>query len=279
MNEKEKYEIKDLILRASSMHLFKEDFRVIFKFPLNNAVNELRVGEDIYNYVYNYITENISHFRSMETKEGIIHAIVNPLETINFEVPTWDLFKGKAIVFGEVGSGKSTLLSTIGRHAVNENKNVFTVEDPLSLNIKHATHLINDKETVNTILLCRPDIVLFDEVRTHEHYKQLKQLSLACSNIIGSFHATEIFQALARFSSLNSDRSYGELSTIADLFIQVNGGNIVNWFKLETKLNSELTSEFYVDGQRPVTVITDKNNAVIGHIFYFANDINIVKVE
>jgi len=183
------------------------------------------------------------------------------------------------MVFGITAAGKSTLLSCVGKEAVEQNRNIFTIESPKSLSVADATHLDNNEDAVNTVLLCRPDLVLFDEVRDKKHYQQLKQLSLACPHIIGSFHATEIFEALARFSALNGDRSYGELSTIINRFIHVENGKIVNWYTLKTTLSSRLNGEFYCDGERPVTEIRDKDDNVVGWLFYFANDINIVKNE
>jgi predicted PilT family ATPase len=114
-------------------------------------------------------------------------------------------------------------------------------------------------------------------MKYRKHFSQLKQLSLACPHIIGSFHATEIFEALVRFSSLNGSRRYGEVSTIVDKFIHVQKGEIVNWYTLNTTLSSKLNGEFHCDGERPVTEIRDKNNSVVGWLFYFARDINIVK--
>ena len=265
--------MKDLLNNCSSVHLFPSG-KVIFKFPLGrekNVTTELPEGG------IEELKSAIASWRIVEAN-GVLHAVKNPTGEVSTEIPSDLNLSGKIIIFGEVGSGKSTFLNTIGRKRVNDGDNVFTIESPKTLSIKDATCLANDESSVETVLLCRPDIVLFDEIRERKHYKQLKDLSLACENIIGSFHATDIFEAIARFSALNGDRTYGEVSTIINQFVHIEKGRIVNWYTLKTTLSSQLSGEFYADGERPVTTIYDKDNDEVGWLFYFANDINIVKV-
>lgn len=265
--------MKDLLNNCSSVHLFPSG-KIIFKFPLGrekNVTTELPEGG------IEELKSAIASWRIVEAN-GVIHAVKNPTGEVSTEIPSDLSLTGKTIVFGEVGSGKSTFLNTVGRKRVADGDNVITIESPKTLSIKDATCLANDESAVETVLLCRPDIVLFDEIRDRKHYKQLKDLSLACENIIGSFHATDIFEAIARFSALNGDRTYGEVSTIANQFVHIEKGRIVNWYTLKTTLSSQLSGEFYADGERPVTTIYDKYKDEVGWLFYFANDINIVKV-
>lgn len=262
-----------LLGKISSIHVFP-DGKAIIKFPLGRQENQVvAVSPDLIETI-----KTSGDWRIVEA-DGVFHAIKNPDGNIKFEIPEGLNLFGKSVVFGATGAGKSTLLSCIGTEAVQQKENVFTIESPKSLCITDATHLENNEDAVNTVLLCRPDLVLFDEVRDARHYRQLKQLALACPQLIGSFHAAEIFEALARFSALNGERSYGELSTIVDRFIHVENGEIVNWYTLKTTLSSRLSGEFYCDGERPVTEIRDKNTKIVGWLFYFANDINIVKNE
>lgn len=255
----------------SSVHVFGSG-KAIAKYPLDRKENiSFTATPEMIQKI-----EESGKWRIVKA-DNVFHAVKNPDYNIIFDIPYGLDFTGRPIVFGETGSGKSTLLSYIGRLAVSKNKNVFTIESPKSLSIEDVTRLDNNECAVDTVLLCRPDLVLFDEVRNKKHFAQLKQLSLACPNIIGSFHATEIFEALARFSSLNGDRSYGELATIANKFVHVHKGEIINWYTLETTLSSRLRSEFYCDGERPVTEVRDRKNNIVGWLFYFANDINIVK--
>ena len=260
-----------LLAKISSIHIFPSG-KAIVKYPLDEKENqEVKVPPEIIETI-----KTSGNWRIVNA-DGAFHAIRNPDGGIKFEIPEDLNLSGKSVVFGITGAGKSTLLSCVGKEAVSENENVFTIESPKSLCVADATHLENNEDAINTVLLCRPDLVLFDEVRDAKHYKQLKQLALACPQLIGSFHATEIFEALARFSALNGDRSYGELSTIVDRFIHVEKGKIVNWYTIKNTLSSRLSSEFFCDGERPVTEIRDRNNNVVGWLFYFANDINIVK--
>ncbi len=262
-----------LLAKISSIHVFPSG-KAIIKFPLDLQKNQaVLVSSEMIE-----IIKSSGNWRILNA-DGVFHAIRNPDGWIKFEIPEGLDIHGKSVIFGITGAGKSTLLSCIGKEAVEQNNNVFTIESPKSLCVADATHLENNEDAINTVLLCRPDIVLFDEVRDARHYKQLKQLALGCPQLIGSFHATEIFEALARFSALNGDRSYGELSTIVDRFIHVEKGKIVNWYTLKTTLSSRLSGEFYCDGERPVTEIRDRNDIVVGWLFYFANDINIVKNE
>jgi predicted PilT family ATPase len=262
-----------LLAKISSIHVFPSG-RAIIKYPLDETENKaVSVSPDMIEMI-----KSSGNWRIVNA-DGVFHAIRNPDGAIKFEIPEGLDLSGKSVVFGITGAGKSTLLSCVGKEAVEQNKNVFTIESPKSLCVADATHLENNEDAINTVLLCRPDLILFDEIRDSRHYKQLKQLALACPQLIGSFHATEIFEALARFSAFNGDRSYGELSTIVDRFIHVDKGKIVNWYTLRTTLSSHLSGEFYCDGERPVTEIRDRHNNIVGWLFYFANDINIVKNE
>lgn len=262
-----------LLAKISSIHVFPSG-KAVIKFPLDLQENQVvTVSPEMVETI-----KTSGNWRIVSI-DGVFHAIRNPDGGIKFEIPEGLDLSGKSVVFGITGAGKSTLLSSVGKEAVEHNENVFTVESPKSLCVADATHLENNEDAINTVLLCRPDLVLFDEVRDSRHYKQLKQLALACPQLIGSFHAPEIFEALDRFSALNGDRSYGELSTIVDRFIHVEKGKIVNWYTLKTTLSSRLSGEFYCDGERPVTEIRDRNEIVVGRLFYFANDINIVKNE
>jgi predicted PilT family ATPase len=266
--------IKDLLNNCSSIHLFPSG-KIIFKFPLGRKEN---ITKKLSEEEIAELKSAIASWRIVEAN-GVLHAVKNPTGEVSTEIPSDLNLTGKTIIFGEVGSGKSTFLKTIGRKRVEAGDNVFTIESPKTLQIEDATCLLNDESSVETVLLCRPDVVLFDEIRDRRHYKQLKDLSLACENIIGSFHATNIFEAIARFSSLNGDRSYGEVSTIMNQFVHIEKGQIVNWYTLKTTLSSQLNGEFYTDGERPVTTIYDKDGDEVGWIFYFANDINIVKAS
>ena len=269
-------ELDKLIANCASVHLFP-DGKVIFKFPLGKTENKvLSLTADEKEKIINEITKDKTSWRLVIVND-IYHAVKNPDHEINTEIPKKLPLTGKMIVFGPTGSGKSTFLSTIGRMLVEKGENLFTIESPMTLSIRGATRLENTEDAVTTVLLCRPDTVLFDEIRERYHYKQLKDLSLACENIIGSLHATDIFEAIARFASLNGERTYGETSTIISRFVQMEKGDIINWFTLKTTLSSQLTGEFYADGERPVTTIYDKDGDELGWIFYFANDINIVK--
>jgi predicted PilT family ATPase len=263
--------MKELIEKCSSLHLFPSG-KVIFKFPLGKTENVVKRGkkEEIEKII------SSSEWRVINA-DGVLHAVKNPTKNISTVIPKKLPVDGKFIIFGETGAGKSTFLSTLGRQFSNVGKNVFTIESPKTLSLQDATRLENTEQAVTTVLLCRPDVILFDEIRERKHYKQLKDLSLACQNIIGSLHATDIFEAIARFASLNGERTYGEVSTMVDRFVHIENGQIVNWYFLKTTLSSQLRSEFHADGERPVTTVYDKNNAELGWVFYFANDINIVK--
>jgi hypothetical protein len=259
---------------ASSVHIFPSG-NAIAKYPLSRKKNLSFIADP--ELISKIEDKNENGKWRIIKKDGVFHAVKIPDGRIDFEIPKGLDLSGKSIVFGEVGAGKSTLLSSIGNRYVRRHLNVFTIESPRGLHVIDATHLDNTEDAVDIVLLCRPDIVLFDEIRNRKHFQQLKQLSLACAQIIGSFHAGDIFEALTRFAALNGERSYGELSIIADRFIYVKNGKIVNWYTIRTILSSKLSGEFYCDGERPVTEIRDKFGKIVGWLFYFANDVNIVK--
>lgn len=102
------------------------------------------------------------------------------------------------------GEGKSTFAQALTDYLLTKQLIIKTIEAPRDLQVdpqisqlsfSHASHT----EIKDILLLSRPDITIFDEVRNHDDFHLYQDLRLAGIGMIGVMHATEAIDALQRF--------------------------------------------------------------------------------
>ena len=159
-------------------------------------------------------------------------------------------------------------------------KIVKTMEKPRDLQvideITQYTSLEGDmSKTGNILLMVRPDITIFDEVRTTEDFIVYADLRLAGVGMVGIVHATKAIDAIQR---LIGRVELGVIPQVVDTVIHIEAGKIAKILILEyvVKIPSGLKEE---DLARPVIEIRDYYTGIVEYeIYSFGEQIVVVPV-
>jgi ATPase len=168
------------------------------------------------------------------------------------------------IIAGAPGSGKTTLAQSIATHLSDSGFVVKTMEAPRELQvpdqITQYTMLDGSMQnTADVLMLVRPDFVIFDQLRKSEDFRTFADMRLAGMGMVGVVHATDVRDALKRFS----DRvDYGVLSQVINTILFVKEGVITKIYDLDftIKVPEGMANEMHI---RPVTTVTDYESGEI----------------
>ena len=168
------------------------------------------------------------------------------------------------IIAGSPGSGKTTLAQSVATYLSENGFVVKTMEAPRELQVPDqiTQYTMLDGSMQNTadiLMLVRPDFVIFDELRKNEDFRIFADMRLAGMGMVGVVHATDVRDALQRFS----DRvDYGVLSQIINTIIYVKEGVITRIYDLgfTIKVPEGMADEMHV---RPVTTVTDYDTGAL----------------
>ena len=168
------------------------------------------------------------------------------------------------IIAGVPGSGKTTLAQSIATHLSDSGFVVKTMEAPRELQvpdqITQYTMLDGSMQnTADVLMLVRPDFVIFDQLRKSEDFRTFADMRLAGMGMVGVVHATDVRDALKRFS----DRvDYGVLSQVINTILFVKEGVITKIYDLDftIKVPEGMANEMHI---RPVTTVTDYESGEI----------------
>jgi len=162
------------------------------------------------------------------------------------------------LVSGAPGSGKSTFVQALGDRFSAQGKIIKTIESPRDLQVaddvvqysySHASH----SDIRDILLLSRPDISLYDEVRNREDFLLFSDLRLTGIGLIGVIHATKPIDSVQRFLKIVD---MGIIPQVVDTVVFMAKGKIETIYTLEmtVKVPDGMMSE---DLARPVVVIRD----------------------
>jgi ATPase len=162
------------------------------------------------------------------------------------------------IIAGAPGSGKTTLAQSVATYLCDSGFVVKTMEAPRELQVPDqiTQYTMLDGSMQNTadiLMLIRPDFVIFDELRKNEDFRTFADMRLAGMGMVGVVHATDVRDALQRFS----DRvDYGVLSQIINTIIFVKEGIITKIYDIgfTIKVPEGMANEMHI---RPVTTVTE----------------------
>ena len=168
------------------------------------------------------------------------------------------------IIAGAPGSGKTTLAQSIATHLSDSGFVVKTMEAPRELQVPDqiTQYTMLDGSMQNTadiLMLVRPDFVIFDQLRKSEDFRTFADMRLAGMGMVGVVHATDVRDALKRFS----DRvDYGVLSQVINTILFVKEGVITKIYDLDftIKVPEGMAKEMHI---RPVTTVTDYESGEI----------------
>lgn len=190
--------------------------------------------------------------------------IVRPL--VHMELADYKLPDSVSNMLGKPGTwvliawapweGKTTFAQAL-LHSLDTSRYIVkTIEAPRDVKaegnvtqygLSHTSH----NEIRDILLLTRPDITLFDEVRNKEDFHLYKDLRLAGIGLIGVMHATHAIDALQRSLGIIE---LGMLPQVINVVVYIKGWNIEEVLTLRqvVKVPAGITSE---DLARPVLVI------------------------
>jgi ATPase len=115
------------------------------------------------------------------------------------------------------------------------------------------------QNTADVLMLVRPDFVIFDQLRKSEDFRTFADMRLAGMGMVGVVHATDVRDALKRFS----DRmDYGVLSQVINTILFVKEGVITKIYDVDftIKVPEGMANEMHI---RPVTTVTDYESGEI----------------
>ncbi len=170
------------------------------------------------------------------------------------------------LIAGSPGMGKSTFAAALAEYYANQEKIIKTVEAPRDLVLpdkitQYAISHADQQEIHDILLLSRPDMTIFDEMRNTDDFKLFADLRLAGIGFIGVVHATEPIDAIQRFVGRIE---LGVIPQVIDTVIFIKNGDIEKVLSLNmvVKVPSGMTE---ADLARPVVAV---NNFETGKLEY-----------
>jgi len=185
------------------------------------------------------------------------------------------------VIAGSPGSGKTTLAQSIATYLADSGFVVKTMEAPRELQVpdqitQYAMLDGSMENTADVLMLVRPDFVIFDELRKNEDFKIFADMRLAGMGMVGVVHATDVKDALQRFSYRVD---YGVLSQVINTIVFVKEGVITKIFDIgfTLKVPEGMGNEMHT---RPVTTVTDYEAGALAYdVFRYDGETIIMPVS
>lgn len=155
-------------------------YRIVYTRPPVSSVTELTIVRPL---------KKVS-LEQYTLDEHVVDSICNPNNGVLIAWSPWE--------------GKSTFAQAVTAALIKQQLVIKTIEAPRDLQVDpritqlsffHASH----PEIKDILLLSRPDLTIFDEVRNTDDFHLYKDLRLAWIGMIGVMHATLPIDALQRF--------------------------------------------------------------------------------
>lgn len=163
------------------------------------------------------------------------------------------------LISGSPGAGKSTFAQALATFfSKNMGKIVKTMESPRDLQvpdeITQYSPLEGDMEkTADILLLVRPDVTIYDELRKSYDFQIFADMRLAGVGMVGVVHATKPIDAIQR---ITNRVELGVIPSIVDTTIFIDEGHISSVY--ETRMTVKVPSGMQEqDLARPVIEVRD----------------------
>ncbi|MBW6451615.1 MAG: PINc/VapC family ATPase [DPANN group archaeon] len=173
------------------------------------------------------------------------------------------------IVAGPPGHGKSTLSQALANYFDEKKMIVKTMEQPRDLQLNPSITQYGPLEgsmekTADILLLVRPDLTIYDEIRKTSDFKIFADMRLAGVGMIGVIHATRPIDAIHRFLGRTE---LGLLPQIIDTILFVYEGKISKVYSLKLMIKVP-TGMVEQDLARPVIEVTDFETGTLEYEIY-----------
>ncbi|HMY80304.1 MAG TPA: ATPase, T2SS/T4P/T4SS family [Candidatus Absconditabacterales bacterium] len=197
----------------------------------------------------------------------------------------YELLTSKAkgvLISGSPGSGKSTFAQALIQTYVEHNKIVKTIESPRDLLVdkqvvQYSFSYAPHSEIRDILLLSRPDIAIYNEVRNVDDFILFKDLRLTGIGLIGVIHATAPVDSIQRFIGTIE---MGIIPQVIDTVIFMNQGTITSILQLKqvVKMPSGMMSS---DLSRPVIEVTDflDRNKLTHEIYTYGEQVVVMPLD
>ena len=144
------------------------------------------------------------------------------------------------LVAGSPGAGKSTFISAMADFYLAKNKLVKTIESVRDLDVPDEVSQYSElgddfEQTLDILLLIRPDFTLFDEVRTDSDFKIFGDMRLAGIGLVGVIHASKAIDAIQRFVRRIE---LGIIPNVIDTVIYIKYGEVKRILTIEMKVKT-----------------------------------------
>ncbi len=181
------------------------------------------------------------------------------------------------LISGSPGAGKSTFAQALATHFLKENKIVKTMESPRDLQlpdeITQYSPLEGEMEkTADILLLVRPDVTIYDEVRKTNDFQIFADMRLAGVGMVGVVHATKPIDAIQRIANRVE---LGIIPSIVDTTIFIDNGKIENIYQthMTVKVPTGMKEQ---DLARPVIEVRDYTTGDLMNEIYTYGEQTIV---
>ncbi len=184
------------------------------------------------------------------------------------------------LVAGPPGAGKTTFTSALADFYREAGKIVKTLESPRDLQVgpeitQYGKINGSFKESCEVLLLVRPDVICFDEMRSDDDFDVYRDMRLAGIGMIGVVHCGSPIEAIERFIGRVE---LGIIPHVVDTVIFIRDGAIEKVYALSlvVKLPTGLRDKALA---RPVVLVKDfETGSVEYEIYSFAEEVIVMPV-
>lgn len=221
--------------------------------------------------------------------DGLEMTVVRPVKKLSFADYQLDeklaehlTNKAKGILIsGAPGEGKTTFAQAIAEQYSNANKIVKTLESPRDLIVpdqvvQYSFTYWGHDEVRDILLLSRPDVAFYDEVRNKQDFELFADLRLTGIGLIGVTHATKAVDSIQRFVW---HVELGIIPQVIDTVVFIEAGKIAEVLVLDlvVKVPHGMMSE---DLARPVIQVSSLlTKKLMYEIYSFGEQIVVMEVS
>ena len=161
------------------------------------------------------------------------------------------------LIAGVPGTGKTTFAQSLAMYLFDQGCQVRTMEAPRDLQVpdqitQYAQLEGSMENTAEVLMLIRPDVVFFDEVRNDEDFRVFTDLRLAGLGMVGVVPGKSAQDAVCRFLERVD---FGLLPRTVDTVIFVNQGEVAQVYNLSFSIKEPAGFGGEI-GARPVISLT-----------------------
>lgn len=130
--------------------------------------------------------------------------------------------QGMVLIVGPTGSGKTVTLYTLLKHINNQPRSVFTVEDPIEIELEGISQINvsgdnSFSQVARTLLRQDPDVIMLGEMRDEETAQTAVKAAHTGHLVLTTLHATSASKSISRL--INLGVSAHDIASILSLVI------------------------------------------------------------